>query len=140
MEKLRTPLRWLFAFFLAGVGVQHFTDPQIFIDIMPPYLQAWDLELVYISGVFEILGGIGLLVPQTRKIAGVGIILLLLAVFPANIHMAINDVPFQGERLPPMVRWGRLPFQLVFIAIAWWTSRPAPIPEGSSEKASEVEE
>jgi len=124
MDKLRTPLRWIFATFLIGVGVQHFTDPQIFVDIIPPYLKAWDLELVYVSGVFEILGGLGLLVPQTREMAGVGIILLLLAVFPANIHMAINDVPFRGEQLPPLVRWGRLPFQLIFIGVAWWTSRP----------------
>lgn len=126
MQKLKNPIRWVFSIFLIWVGIQHFTDPQIFVDIMPPYLEAWDLELVHLSGVFEILGGVGLLVPRTRALAGVGVILLLLAVFPANIHMAINDVPFRGEHLHPLVRWGRLPFQLVFIWAAWWTSRPEP--------------
>jgi len=129
MERIQIIVRWVFAIFMVGVGIQHFVDPQIFVDIMPPYLSDWSLELVYLSGVFEILGGVGLLIPRTRAMAGWGLILLLLAVFPANIHMAINDIPFRGEHLSPALRWGRLPFQLVFIGIAWWTSQSKP-PKG----------
>jgi len=125
MENLRIGLRWIFAGFMAWVGVQHFVDPQTFVDIMPPLLAGWALELVYISGVFEILGGVGLLIPKTRRAAGWGLIALLIAVFPANIYMAIENVPFKGEQLDDAVRWGRLPFQLVFIWLAYWTSRDA---------------
>ena len=123
MGNLRFWVRLLFAGLLVWVGVLHFISPQVFVDIMPPALSSYGLILVYISGLFEVLGGVGLLVPRTRRLAGWGIIALLIAVYPANIHMAINDVPFRGEQLSAAVRWGRLPFQFLFIAIAYWTSR-----------------
>lgn len=96
---------------------------------MPPYLPA-HLELVYLSGVFEMLGGLGVLFSQARKPAGWGLIALLVAIFPANLHMALS--PTQFPTLPAWALYGRLPFQLVFIAWAWWATRPDS-PEASIE-------
>jgi len=91
------------------------------VAIMPPYLPA-HLELVYISGVFEMLGGLGALFSQTRKPAGWGLIALLVAIFPANLHMALS--PTQFPTLPAWVLYARLLFHLVFIAWVWWAVRP----------------
>ncbi|MBM64665.1 MAG: hypothetical protein CMH55_00340 [Myxococcales bacterium] len=116
---IRTLARFLVALFFVSVGVRHFTDAQAFVGIMPPYLP-WHLELVYISGVFEILGGIGLLIPATRRQAGFGLLLLLLAVFPANIHMLVNEVYFADMPKERWLLWARLPLQLVFaVAVLW---------------------
>jgi uncharacterized membrane protein len=119
---LRVILRVLLAFAFVGVGILHFVRPGTFEQIVPPYLP-WPLALVYISGFFEILGGCGVLIPPLRRIAGWGLIALLIAVFPANLHMALNDVPVDGKLLPPLLVWLRLPFQLVFIAWVWWCAR-----------------
>ena len=102
-----------------GVGIKHFTNPMWFIKIVPPILP-YKLSLVYISGFFEILFGILILFPTTRYIAAWGLIFLLIAVFPANIYLAITN----GAALntTPLVAWGRLPFQFIFIAIAYWHS------------------
>jgi len=90
------------------------------MQIMPPYLP-YRLELVYISGVFEIILGIMLLFSKTRYIAGWGLILLLIAVFPANIYLAqTNGVAMDTT---PYIAWGRLPFQVIFIALAYWHSK-----------------
>ena len=75
---------WLFALLFVVAGSNHFIHPEFYISIMPPYLPAHEL-LVTISGVFEILGGIGLMIKRTRKLAGIGVILLMIAVFPANL-------------------------------------------------------
>ena len=105
--------------FYVGVGVKHFTNPMWFIKIVPPILP-YKLLLVYISGFFEILFGIMLLFPITRYIAAWGLILLLIAVFPANIYLAMtNGAPLNTT---PLIAWGRLPFQFIFIAIAYWHS------------------
>jgi len=108
------------AFFFTYAGISHFTNPAFFVAIMPPYLPA-HLELVYLSGVFEILGGVGVLVPATRKLAGYGLLALLVAVFPANIHMAMN--PSQFPDLAAAALYARLPMQLVIAAIVWWATR-----------------
>ena len=101
------------------VGVSHFTDPETFLAIMPPYL-SWHLELVYISGFFEILGGAGLLIPKLRRTAAWGLLALLVAVFPANIYMLTDEVYLPGMDGEPWMLWARLPFQLVFaLGVAW---------------------
>ena len=84
------------------------------------------MELVYWSGVFEILGGIGLLIPRTRQLAGWGVLALLVAVYPANIYMAVEGVGFAGIEPNPVALWARLPLQFVFMAVTWWVSRPDP--------------
>jgi uncharacterized membrane protein len=87
--------------------------------MMPEVLPA-PLALVYISGVAEIMGGLGLILPATRKLAAWGLILLLLAVFPANVNMAVNDLPLGATPVPTWALWARLPLQLVGIAWAYW--------------------
>jgi uncharacterized membrane protein len=119
---VRVVLRVLLAHFFVAIGVLHFVIPGTFAQIVPPYLPA-PLALVYISGYFEILGGCCIMIPAVRRAAGWGLIALLIAVFPANLHMAFNDVPVDGRTLSPLVLWLRLPFQLVFIVWVWWCAR-----------------
>ena len=109
----------IMSIFYVGVGIKHFTNPMWFIRIVPPILP-YKLSLVYISGFFEILFGILILFPTTRYIAAWGLIFLLIAVFPANIYLAMTN----GAALntTPLIAWGRLPFQFIFIAIAYWYS------------------
>ena len=76
-----------------------------------------------ISGFFEILGGAGLLVPPTRRAAAWGLIALYVAVFPANVNMALHDVPIEGRHFPAWALWLRLPLQGVLIAWAWWLTQ-----------------
>ena len=109
----------IMSIFYVGVGVTHFTNPMWFVKIVPPILP-YKLSLVYISGFFEILFGTMLLFPYTRYLAAWGLIMLLIAVFPANIYLAMTN----GAALntTPLIAWGRLPFQFVFIGIAYWHS------------------
>ena len=112
---LKQTLRYLTALFFAGVGVHHFIDPTPYLAIMPPYLPL-HLELVYLSGLFEVLGGLGLLLPGTRRLAGWGLIALLVAVFPANIHMLVNEVYLPDMPKEEWILWLRMPIQFLF---AW---------------------
>ncbi len=103
--------------FYVLAGCNHFADTDFYRPLMPLYLPA-HTELIYVSGVAEILLGIAVLVPRLRPAAAWGIIALLIAVFPANIHAAVNEVSVAG--LDPIWSWVRLPFQGVFIAWAYW--------------------
>jgi uncharacterized membrane protein len=120
---IRTALRWLLTVGMVVAGANHFIDPAMYVAMMPSALP-WPLELVYVSGVFEILGGLGLIFPRTRRLAGWGLIALFIAVFPANLNMAINHLPLGDRPVPEWALWARLPVQLVLIAWAWWVSRP----------------
>lgn len=127
METLRRIARVVLAVAMIAVGVLHFTDPEPFVRIVPPWLPAprW---LVWISGVAEI--GLGALVlvphPRARWVARWGLVALYVAVFPANVHMAIHQVPLDPAGPPPgWVAWARLPFQIVFVLWALWVTRPA---------------
>jgi uncharacterized membrane protein len=117
-SRARTILRWVLAIAMIAVGVLHFVNPDPFVEIVPPWLPA-ALVLVYVSGVFEIAGGAGLLIERTRRFAAFGLIALYVAVFPANIQMAIQGDP----EIPDWALYLRLPFQLVFIAWAYWVRR-----------------
>jgi uncharacterized membrane protein len=123
MSRIKRILLYFMAAFYVFAGVNHFRVPEFYVAIMPPYLP-WHLELVYLSGVAEIMCGIGLLIPRTRVLAAWATIALLIAVFPANIHVAVNNVvmPGQTEGLG-IWNWVRLPFQFLFIAWAWWYTR-----------------
>ena len=132
---LKTSLRYLLASAMVFVGVKHFTSPEPFVRIVPPLLPAPEV-LVAVSGAFEILGGVGLLVPQTRRAAAFGLIALYIAVFPANIYMAVNHIPLGDEPVPAWALWLRLPFQAVFIGLAWWFTRPDE-PAGGARQAPE---
>ena len=116
-------LRANLAIVMSTMGLLDFVRADACVDVMPPDLPA-PLMLVWISGVCEILGGAGVLVPRTRALAGLGLVLLYLAVFPANVHMALEEVPGDGAVPPRWAMWARLPFQALFIAWAWWCTRP----------------
>ena len=111
--------------FYIGAGVLHFLKPEFYLRLMPPYVP-WHMSMVQISGVFEILGGLGLLLPQTRRAAAWGLVLLLIAIFPANLYMATNPVEAGATAIAPALRWGRLPLQAVFIWWVLWCTSPAP--------------
>jgi uncharacterized membrane protein len=102
------------------IGVLHFVRPKPFVRIVPKYLPA-PLALVYISGFFEIAGGVGLLVPGTRVAAAWGLIALYIAVFPSNIYMLTHNISLNPRKpIPRWALWARLPFQFVFMAWAYW--------------------
>jgi uncharacterized membrane protein len=122
-EDTKELLRVILAVAISVVGILHFAIAEPFIKIMPPYLP-YHRELVYISGFFEILGGIGLLVPPVSRAAAWGLIALFLAVFPANINMAIHQISLPGVPDSPWFQAIRLPLQAVLIAWAWWYTRP----------------
>ncbi len=136
--RFRTLARWVLGLGFIAAGIPHLTATDSYLPVMPPWLP-WPRELVLLSGAGEILGGLGALWPRerVRSAAGWGLVALLVAVFPANLHMALHDVPLGGRHLSPAVRWGRLPFQIVFIAWAWWATRPAKsadAPRGAGAK------
>ena len=114
-----------------AVGVSHFTNPDFFVSIMPPYLPA-HLELVWLSGVFEVLGGVGLFVYRTRRWASWGLIALLVAVFPANLHMAMNPEPFVADGMPLWGLYARLPMQIAFVLWAYWVGKPEKTPTAAA--------
>jgi uncharacterized membrane protein len=116
-------LRLLLAVAMVVVGVLHFVAPDGFVRIVPATLPA-PLALVYVSGAFEIAGGVGLLIRPLRRAAAYGLIALYVAVFPANVNMAIHRIPLSGSTPPPAwILWLRLPFQAVFIAWAYRVRR-----------------
>ena len=110
----------VFGVLFIAAGANHFRDPKFYEAIMPPYLPL-HYALVIISGVAEIVLGVGLLIPKLSVYSAWGIILLLVAVFPANIHMAMN--PDLYPAIPPIALWVRLPLQGVLIAWAFWYTR-----------------
>lgn len=124
-------LRIVAALAMVWIGIKHFTSPAPFVRIVPSFLPA-PLALVYISGFFEILGGIGILVARVHRAAAYGLVALYVAVFPANINMAVNHIQLDpGDQLPGWAMWLRLPFQGLFIAWVIWLSRtPKHPPSG----------
>jgi uncharacterized membrane protein len=119
MTPMKTISKFVLAIFMIGAGTMHFVNPAFFLKIMPPYLPLHN-ELVLLSGVCELLLGILLLVPACSRWAAWGIVALLIAVFPANLHV------FQHQELlqaPPLVHLLRLPLQGLFILWAYWYTR-----------------
>lgn len=118
LVKFRDISRIVLAVFFIAAGVNHFISPDIYLPMMPDYLP-WHLTLIYASGVAEVAGGIGICIPRLRRAAGWGLIALLVAIFPANLHMALHDIPLNGNQLPAWLLWTRLPVQLLLIAWAY---------------------
>lgn len=120
MKTAKTILKWIFGIAFMLAGVNHFLRPQFYLQMMPPVLPA-HLFLVYLSGVFEIALGILLLIPRFQRIAAWGLIALLIAVFPANIYMAVNAASFPDFSATAL--YLRLPLQFVLIAWAFWLTK-----------------
>ena len=110
----------IFGVLFIAAGANHFINPKFYVSIMPPYLP-WQSALVVISGIAEIALGIGLLIPKTSPYAAWGVILLLIAVVPANIHMATH--PELYPTIPSIALWVRLPLQAGLILCAYWYTR-----------------
>jgi uncharacterized membrane protein len=120
MSTSKRVLLWIMAGFYVLAGVMHFARPDFYRPMMPPYLPWHDL-LIFLSGVAEVGLGIAVLIPSLRPLAAWGIVVLLVAIFPANIHIALYDVPVFGAREGAGIgNWIRLPFQGVLIAWALW--------------------
>ncbi len=117
MASFKTVTKVIFGLLLVGAGVNHFVDTPFYLSIMPPYLP-WHYALVIVSGVAEVVLGIGLLIPKFSRFAAWGIIALLIAVFPANIHMATH--PELYPTIPAIALWLRLPLQCLLILWAYW--------------------
>ena len=112
-------LAFVFLWFMIG-GIAHFTSTDFFVAIMPPYI-GFHREIVYISGVFEILGAIGILIPALRQWAGNGLLLLVVCVSPANIHMWMHPELFPD--VSEVFLGIRLVVQVALLALIWWCTR-----------------
>jgi uncharacterized membrane protein len=122
MSKLKiTGLVFVFIWFMLG-GIAHFTNTDFFVAIMPPWI-GYHEEIVYISGVFEILGALGLLRHATREWAGNGLLLLVICVTPANVHMWLNPELFPD--VSEVLLSVRLVVQVGLLALIWWCTRSA---------------
>jgi len=127
VRRFRRPLLSLMSVLYVTAGVMHFVVPGLYVQIVPPVLPA-PLLLVYLSGVVEVAVGLGLVYRPTRRPAAWATVLLLIAVFPANVYMATSGVVVEGAPgggdPSTLARWARLPLQLVLIAWAYWYTTP----------------
>ena len=113
---------YIMSFAYTYVGIRHFIDPDFFLAIMPNYL-TFHLELVYLSGLAEVILGLMLLSKKTRKTGAIGLIILLILVFPANIHLVKSELSQSILGVTKNQSIYRLPFQGLFILIAYWHSK-----------------
>lgn len=121
--------RHLLAAVFVFAGMMHFIIPASYVGIMPPWLP-WHRGLVYLTGVLEIAGGVGLLVPRARRAAGIGLVLLLVAVWPANLQMLLNARAAHEPPWHEALLWLRLPLQILLIWWVWRASRWNAQPRG----------
>jgi uncharacterized membrane protein len=122
MKLLRLALAALFA----DAGAMHFRKPRFFEAIVPPAIESRRKEVVVISGVAEIAGAVAILHPATRRLGRWWLLGLLLAVFPANIHMAVNPEQIRGldlRKMPRWALWARLPLQPLAMLWVWRATR-----------------
>jgi uncharacterized membrane protein len=117
-------LVFVFLWFFGG-GIGHFVVTGFFVGIVPPYIP-WPLAAVYVSGVFELLGALGLISAATRPWAGVGLLLLIVCVSPANIYMWQHPELF--PKFPPALLGVRLVIQVLLMMLVWWSTRPQRTP------------
>ena len=120
MNIIKLILKVIFALIFITAGILHFVTTEFFMRIMPPIIP-WHLFWVYLSGVFEIAFGIMLLIPKYSRFAAWGLIVLLIAVFPANIYMAMNPQTF--PEFSVMGLYLRLAVQFVLIGWAYWLTK-----------------
>jgi uncharacterized membrane protein len=119
MDVVVVVLRWLLAAAMIVGGVMHFIVPRSYERMVPKALPA-HRAIVYVSGVVEVACGAALLVPSLSPWAAYAVIAVLVAIFPANINMAVNHISAGKKPMAPWMLWARLPLQFVLIAWAWW--------------------
>lgn len=132
-DGIQTVLRWLLALAYGYAGYLHLVRPAAFLAITPPWVPQPEL-VVAATGVAELLGAIGLLIPATRKVAGWGLALYALCVWPANIHHAFANIAIGGETLSWWYHGPRLALQPVIIWWALWSSGAVVWPFGERDK------
>ena len=118
------------AFYIVA-GALHFVSSATYLKMMPPYVP-WHLAMVYLSGVAEIAGGVGLLIPRLRRVAAWWLVAVLVAVFPANLYMATEHIQITANPAPEWIAWARLPLQALLIWWILWCTRQAPRQRGIS--------
>jgi uncharacterized membrane protein len=121
MGKIKLGLKYLLGVFFILAGVNHFVHTSFYMNIMPPYLPL-PLFLVYLSGFLEAAFGALVLIPRFTRIGAWGLIVVMIGVFPANIHMALR--PYLYPTIKPLALWLRLPIQIIFIVWPLWYTRP----------------
>lgn len=110
------------SFMYVFIGIRHFTDPQYFLDIVPPQLP-FKLFLVYLTGLIEVVGGVAILSPKSRKAGAYLLIFLLVSVFPANIYLYVSETPQNLLGISKIDALIRMPFQAPLILLAFWHSK-----------------
>lgn len=125
MDRPRRISLFILAAFFVFAGVMHFVSPRFYLKIMPRWLPRHG-ELVFWSGVFEVLGGLGLVPERTRRPAGIGLILLLIAVWPANLQMLMDGIATGKSRSYIALLVLRMPLQIPLMVWVWWASRVTP--------------
>ena len=120
MKTTKYVLKYVQGAFYVVAGMNHFINPSFYLRIMPAYLPAHEL-LVFVSGIFEVLLGVLLVIPRFTRLAAWGLIALLIAVFPANIYVYQHQQVLPD--VSPIVHLARLPLQALFILWAWWYTR-----------------
>ena len=133
MRRLKLASLILMSLFYVFAGYNHFANPAFYLRMMPPYIPFHD-AMVFLSGVAEVALGVALLIPRLRVYAAWGVIALLIAVFPANLYMATANLTLGNA--PSWALWARLPFQLVFIAWAWWHTRDGSTAQSASARTA----
>jgi len=133
-------VRTVLSVIFVGIGVTHFTNADEFVANSPPYLPAPGM-LVFVSGIFEILGGLGIWAPwqKLRRFSGYGIVALLISVYIVNIDMALHGSPLRGGRVIPggsILLWLRLPLQFVMMWMAMYATRELAEPEGPATEST----
>lgn len=119
----RVSARYALAVMLLFTGSAHFTSiKEVLVRMVPPWVP-YPRFTIFVTGILEILGAIGLLIPRFQRPAGIALILFLIAVLPANIYAAQTGILLGGQPATPV--WIRVPIQLMFIALAWWSTQPA---------------
>jgi uncharacterized membrane protein len=119
--------RLALAAFFSFTGTMHFVARRSFEAIVPPSIAERKREAVAISGVAEVAGGLAILHPASRRLGRWGLLALLLAVFPANVHMAVSPEQIKGldlNKLPRWALWARLPLQPLAMLWVWRATRP----------------
>ena len=116
-------------------GLSHFSSLKYDFAAMIPDPLPNGLWVIYLTGVFEIAGALGLLIPRTRRLAGICLVLLLVALFPANVNAIVNGIPLGGNAPTPL--WVRAPMQLLYIGMVWWTSIKEPPKEVGQPQVKE---
>ena len=121
-ERYKLLTIYVMSFMYVFIGIRHFTNPQYFLDIVPPQLP-FKLFLVYLTGLIEIVGGVTIFLPKTRKAGAYLLIFLLVSVFPANIYLYVSETPQSLLGISKMDALIRMPFQTPLILLAYWHSK-----------------